>query len=79
MMHSWYNLDRLHSHHCKDQSDFISKLNNITEDCGFTNSDRGHGHGPGCEDGKGGYHRRSISIFCKPSSERQGKCGNCGA
>ena len=37
MIHSWYNLGALHSHHWKDQSDFMSKLRNLAKDCGFTN------------------------------------------
>ena len=39
MIHSWYNLGALHSHHCKDQSDFMSKLRNLAKECGFTNQD----------------------------------------
>ena len=39
MIHSWYNLGVLHSHHCKDQSDFISKFHNLAKDWGFTNQD----------------------------------------
>ena len=26
MIHSWYNLGALYSHHCKDQADFMSQL-----------------------------------------------------
>ena len=39
MIHSWYNLGALHSHHCKDQLDFMSKLPNLSKECGFTNQD----------------------------------------
>ena len=39
MIHSWYNLGALHSHHCKDQSDFMSKLHNLAKECGFINQD----------------------------------------
>ena len=40
MIHSWYNLGALHSHHCKDQSDFMSRLRNLAKECGFTNQDK---------------------------------------
>ena len=39
MIHSWYNLGALHSYHCKDQSDFMSRLRNLAKECGFTNQD----------------------------------------
>ena len=39
MIHSWYNLGSLHSHHCKDQADFISQLHSLVNDCAFTNAD----------------------------------------
>ena len=40
MIHSWYNLGALHSHHCKDQSDFMSRLRNLAKECGFTNQNK---------------------------------------
>ena len=39
MIHSWYNLGALHSHHCKDQADFMSQLHSLSNDCAFTNAD----------------------------------------
>ena len=39
MIHSWYNLGALHSHHCKDQADFMSQLRSLSKDCAFTNAD----------------------------------------
>ena len=39
MIHSWYNLGALHSHHCKDQADFMSQLCSLSNDCAFTNAD----------------------------------------
>ena len=39
MIHSWYSLGALHSHQCKDQSDFMSCLHTLARDCGFTNED----------------------------------------
>ena len=39
MIHSWYNLGALHSHHCKDQADFMSQLRSLANDCAFTNAD----------------------------------------
>ena len=39
MIHSWYNLGALHSHHCKDQADFMSQLRSLSNDCAFTNAD----------------------------------------
>ena len=39
MIHSWYNLGALHSHHCKDQADFMSQLRSLANDCPFTNAD----------------------------------------
>ena len=31
MIHSWYNLGALHSHHCKDQADFMSQLHSLSK------------------------------------------------
>ena len=39
MIHSWYNLGALHSHHCKDQADFMSRLHSLSNNCAFTNAD----------------------------------------
>ena len=39
MIHSWYNLGALHSHHCKDQADFMSQLHSLSKDCAFINAD----------------------------------------
>ena len=39
MIHSWYKLGALHSHHCKDQADFMSQLHSLSNDCAFTNAD----------------------------------------
>ena len=39
MIHSWYNLGALHSHHCKDQADLMSQLHSLSNDCAFTNAD----------------------------------------
>ena len=39
MIHSWYNLGALHSHHCKDQADFMSQLRSLSNYCAFTNAD----------------------------------------
>ena len=39
MIHSWYNLGALHSHHCKDQADSMSQLHSLTNKCAFTNAD----------------------------------------
>ena len=156
MIHSWYNLGALHSYHCKDQSDFMSKLRNLAKDCGFTNEDEvvkflflihnnhkrvqdqllkevkkessvndclqtarrveaimqseklaqkmhsnqgdnvsvdafkkskpgkgrgfrgGYSQGPGRGGGRGSYHQRTPSRYRHPSSDQQGKCGNCG-
>ena len=39
MIHSWYNLGALHSHHCKDQADFMSQLRALAKDCAFTQED----------------------------------------
>ena len=38
-IHSWHNLGALHSHQCKDQSDFMPCLRTLAKDCGFTNED----------------------------------------
>ena len=40
MIDSWYNLEALHSHHCKDQANFISQLPALTKDCAFTQEDK---------------------------------------
>ena len=39
MIHSWYNLGTLHSHHCKDQADFMLQLCTLAKDCTFTQED----------------------------------------
>ena len=37
MIHSWYSLGALYSHHCKDQADFMSQLCSLANECAFTN------------------------------------------
>ena len=158
MIHSWYNLGALHSHHCKDQSEFMSKLRNLAKDCGFANQDEvvkllflihnshkrvqdqllkeitkdsaindclqsarrveaiiqseklaqkmhsnsgdnvsvdalrktksgrgrgygqqgGRGRGRGRGGSQGGYRQRTPSRYRNQSSDRRGKCNNCG-
>ena len=35
----WYQLDSIYSSQCKDQTEFMSKLCDVANDCSFTNKD----------------------------------------
>ena len=35
----WYLLGSIYASQCKDQTEFVSKLHNVANDCSFTNKD----------------------------------------
>ena len=39
VLQSWYLLGSIHSSQCKDQTEFMSKLHDVANDCSFANKD----------------------------------------
>ena len=39
VLHSWYQLGSIYSSQCKDQTEFMSTLHDVSNDCSFANKD----------------------------------------